>query len=81
MSNTKKVVMKFKDAPIGARFYYPNDETKNIWVKLNAYPPSSHSDGFGLICMWYGNIKTHQPFCAFVDEENGINLDTEIELT
>ena len=30
------VKMKFKDAPVGARFKYPNMET--IWVKINSYP-------------------------------------------
>lgn len=65
--------MKFKDAPTGARFKYP--EMNKVWVKLNSYP-----SGGGLICQWNGNIEGHQSFCSFVDEESGIDFNTEIEL-
>lgn len=75
MENLK---MKFKDAPIGARFKYPNLDT--VWVKLNSYPKGNFNDGDGLICSWNGNIKGHQSFCSFVDKEGGIDFNTEVEL-
>lgn len=59
--------MKFKDAPIGARFKYP--ESDAIWVKINSYPKGQFEDGNGLICSWNGNIEGHQMFCFFSDEE------------
>lgn len=70
--------MKFKDAPIGARFKYPNNE--KIFVKLNSYPKSQFHDGNGLICSWNGNVKGDQEFYSFADEDFGIDFDTEIEL-
>lgn len=70
--------MKFKDAPIGARFKYP--ESDGIWIKLNSYPKGMNSSGRGLICSWNGNVAGDQSFCCFVDEDNGYNFDTEIEL-
>jgi hypothetical protein len=72
------VKMKFKDAPIGARFKFPNGD--NIWIKLNSYPKSHSNDGNGLICSWKGNVNGHQSFCSFIDEEARIDFDTEIEL-
>ena len=69
----EQIKMKFKDAPVGARFKYPNMET--IWIKLNSFPK-----GDGLICTWNGNVEGYQAFCSFVDEEKGIDFDTEIEL-
>lgn len=69
----KKVKMKFKDAPIGARFKFPN--MKTIWVKINSY-----SNGNGLIVQWNGNVEGHQSFCSFVDENEGVDFDTVIEL-
>jgi hypothetical protein len=72
--------MSFKDAPVGARFRYPNDEFGNVWVKINSYPKSQFESGYGLICKWEGNIKCDQSFCCFVDENNGITFETEIEL-
>lgn len=65
--------MKFKDAPIGARFKYPGSD--RIWIKLNSYPNSE-----GLICSWNGNIKGDQSFCSFIEEESGIDFDTVVEL-
>lgn len=70
--------MKFKDAPVGARFKYPNSDS--VWVKINSYPQSHFNDGNGLICLWNGNVVGNQSFCSFVDEKNGINFDTEVEL-
>lgn len=70
--------MKFKDAPIGARFRYPNMET--VWVKLNSYPKGTHEDGNGLICQWNGNVEGFQSFCCFSDENVGVNYETEVEL-
>jgi len=74
----ENVKMKFKDAPIGARFKYPNSD--NVWVKINSYPKGQFEDGNGLICLWNGNVKGHQSFCCFSDEQEGIDFDTEIEL-
>lgn len=74
------IKMKFKDAPIGARFIYPNSNEGEIWVKINSYPKSQWYDGRGLIVKWNGNIKEHQNHCCFVDEESGITFDTIIEL-
>jgi len=74
----EKVIMKFKDAPIGARFKYK--DTDGIWVKINSYPKSQFEDGNGLVVSWNGNIKGHQSFCCFSDEEAGVDFDTEIEL-
>ena len=73
-----KVKMKFKDAPIGARFKY--GEGRKIWVKLNSYPKGQFNDGNGLICSWNGNIESYQSHCSFVDEENGIDFNTLVEL-
>ncbi len=70
--------MKFKDAPIGARFKYPGSD--KIWVKLNSYPKGPRYDGDGLICAWNGNVIGYQSFCSFVDEGEGIDFDSEIEL-
>jgi len=70
--------MKFKDAPTGARFKY--SPTGKIWVKLNSYPKGQFDDGNGLICSWNGNVEGDQSHCSFVDEENGIDFNTEVEL-
>lgn len=72
--------MKFKDAPVGARFLYPNTNNEDIWVKINSYPKSQLYDGNGLIVKWNGNIEGNQSHCKFVDDENGIDFETEIEL-
>lgn len=72
--------MKFKDAPIGARFYYPTLGKENIYIKLNSFPKGPHHDGKGEICSWNGNVEGRQSFYPFVDEENGITFETEIEL-
>ena len=72
------VKMKFKDAPVGARFKYPNMET--IWVKINSYPKSQFNDGNGLIVQWNGNVEGHQPHCSFVVENEGIDFNTVVEL-
>ena len=70
--------MKFKDAPVGARFKYPN--LNSVWVKINSYPKGMSNDGLGLICHWKGNVEGYQDYCSFIDEESGIDFDTEIEL-
>lgn len=72
------VKMRFKDAPVGARFRYPNMET--VWVKINSYPKGKFNDGNGLICQWNGNVNGYQSFCSFSDENEGIDFDTEVEL-
>ena len=74
----EKIKMKFKDAPTGARFKYPKMD--KIFVKLNSFPKGMLHDGNGLICQWNGNVEGYQSFCSFVDKENGIDYDTEIEL-
>ena len=76
--NMENVKMKFKDAPIGARFKYPNME--KIWVKINSYPKGQFNDGNGLIVQWNGNVEGHQSHCSFVDENLGIDFDTVVEL-
>jgi hypothetical protein len=74
----ESIIMKFKNAPVGARFKYP--ESNKIWVKLNSYPKGPGEDGLGLICEWNGNVAGYQSFCCFVDEESGIDFDTMVEL-
>ncbi|WP_123910310.1 hypothetical protein [Flavobacterium covae] len=66
------IIMKFKDAPIGARFHIISDKT-NVYVKIHA-----HNDG--LIVKWNGNIRGHQSYYCWLDQANGYNFDTEIEL-
>jgi hypothetical protein len=47
----KNVIMKFKDAPIGARFHFIGDDApKDIYVKIHAYDS-------GLVVKWNGNIS------------------------
>lgn len=64
--------MSFKDAPVGARFYYPGMDDKVIWVKL-----SSHDD---LIVKWSGNKQGYQEYCSFTDSKDDITLKTLVEL-
>jgi hypothetical protein len=70
------MIMKFKDAPIGARFNFLGE----VWIKLNSYPEGMHHSGRGEIIQWNGNNSTQQSICCWVDEENGYDYDTEIEL-
>jgi len=72
------IKMKFKDAPIGARFKYPGLES--VWVKINSYPKGMFNDGSGLVVQWNGNVKGYQSHCCFSDEEKGINFDTVVEV-
>lgn len=68
------IIMKFKDAPIGARFkFIGGDVPKGIYVKINAYDN-------GLIVKWNGNVEGYQSHFSWIDEENGYDFDTEIEL-
>jgi len=70
----ENVIMKFKDAPIGARFHFIGDDVpKDVYVKIHAYDD-------GLVVKWNGNVEGHQSHCCWLDEENGYNFDTEIEL-
>lgn len=70
----ENVIMKFKDAPIGARFYFIGDDApKDVYVKIHAYDD-------GLVVKWNGNVEGHQSHCCWLDEENGYDFDTEIEL-
>ena len=67
-----KIKMKFKDAPIGARFNFIGDDaSKDVYVKINAYDD-------GLVVEWNGNVEGHQSHCCWLDEENGYDFDTEI---
>lgn len=77
IANTN-IRMSFKDAPVGARFKYPNSD--KTWIKLNSYPKGKFNDGNGLICSWKGNVSGYQEHCSFVDEEDGIDFNTLIEL-
>lgn len=66
--------MKFKDAPIGARFtFIGNDTPKDVYVKIH-----SHDDG--LIVKWNGNVVGHQSHCCWLDEENNYDFDTIIDV-
>ena len=68
----KSVIMKFKNAPKGARFNFIGDEApKDVYVKIHAYDK-------GLVVKWNGNVEGHQSHCCWVDEENGYTFDTEI---
>ena len=70
----ENVIMKFKDAPIGARFNFIGDNMpKDIYVKINAYDD-------GLVVKWDGNIQGHQSHFCWLDEENRIDFDTNILL-
>lgn len=66
--------MKFKDAPIGARFHFIGDDVpKEVFVKIHDYDD-------GLVVQWNGNVQGHQSHCCWLDKENGYDFDTEIEL-
>lgn len=66
--------MKFKDAPIGARFHFIGDEQpKDVYVKIHCYDD-------GLIVKWNGNTSGHQSHCCWIDKEKGIDFNTEIAL-
>jgi hypothetical protein len=70
----ENVIMKFKDAPIGARFNFIGENVpKDVYVKIHA-----HDDG--LVVKWNGNVQGWQSHCCWLDEENGYDFDTEIEL-
>ena len=74
----RQTLMRFKDAPIGARLKCPGIE--GVFVKLNSYPEGPSSDGRGLVCSWHGNVEGRQSFCGWVDKENGIDFDTLVVL-
>lgn len=70
----ENIRMKFKDAPIGARFHFIDENLpKEVYVKIHDYER-------GLVVQWNGNVKGRQSHCCWLDEENGIDFDTEIEL-
>lgn len=68
---SKTVKMKFKDAPIGARFIFT--DSNDTFVKINDHDR-------GLVVQWNGNIEGRQSHCCWVDKDNRIDFDTEIEL-
>ena len=78
ITDSENIKMKFKDAPVGARFKYPN--MQSVWVKINSYPKSKFNDFEGLVCQWNGNVEGHQSFASFVDDTQGIDFDTEVVL-
>ena len=66
------IKMKFKDAPIGARFNFIGDDVpKDVYVKINHYDN-------GLVVEWNGNVEGHQSHCCWLDEGNGYDFNTEI---
>lgn len=68
------IKMKFKDAPIGARFNFIGDDApKDVYVKINAH-------GNGLVVKWNGNVEGYQSHCCWLDEENGYDFDTLIDV-
>ena len=74
LDKMENLIMKFKDAPIGARFHFIGDDApKDVYVKIHAYDD-------GLVVKWNGNVEGHQSHCCWLDEENGYDFDTEIEL-
>ena len=73
MSNiAEKAKVPFKDAPIGARFYYPTGNAGEVWVKI-------HANGHGLIVK-YTTSGVGQNHCTFVDHQCGVTINTEIEV-
>lgn len=69
--NEPPVVMKFRDAPIGARFKYNDDSP--IWVKIH-----SNEGTDGLIVRWHGNVEGFQNYASHCDEFACVDFDTEI---
>lgn len=68
------IKMKFKDAPIGARFHFIDTKfSDEIFVKIHDYDD-------GLVVKWNGNVEGHQSHCCWIDKENGYDFDTLIEL-
>lgn len=66
--------MKFKDAPVGARFKFIGEGVpKDVYVKINSY-------GNGLVVKWNGNVEGYQSHCCWLDEENNYDFDTLIEV-
>lgn len=39
-----------------------------------------HANDDGLVVKWDGNVEGWQSHCCWLDEENGYDFDTEIEL-
>lgn len=72
--------MKYKDAPYGARFKFPSDDIDEIFVKLPSCRSSPFEEDTGLIAKWNGNTSDWQSMCKWVDEENGYDFETIIEL-
>lgn len=62
---------KFKDAALGSVYYV---QKKHPYVILQTY-------GDGLVASVRDEPLFRQSLCCFVDEEDGISLDTEIEIT
>ena len=68
------IKMRFKDAPIGARFYFYNgDGTKAVYIKVNEI-------NNGLVVKWNGNIIGHQSHCCWIDKANGYDFNTIIDV-
>ncbi len=74
MDAQKPIKMKFKDAPIGARFnFIGDDKPKETYIKI-------HEFGDGLVAQWDGNVKGHQSLCCWLDKENGYDFDSLISV-
>lgn len=68
------MIMKFKDAPIGARFMFIEvNGPKDVYVKI-------HANGDGLVVKWNGNVEGYQTHYCWLDQENGYDFDSEIEV-
>lgn len=68
------VIMKFANAPIGARFKFIGTKVpKDIYVKI-------HANDDGLVVKWNGNVEGWQSHFCWIDKENGYDFNTEIEL-
>lgn len=65
--------MKFKDAPVGARFRHVGKD--DVWAKIHSDPGTE-----GLVCSWDGNIEGFQRFRCFVEESYGVDFNTEVEI-
>ncbi len=69
----KSTHMKFKDAPLGARFRFINKDIPGVFVKIHDYDK-------GLIVKWNGNTTGHQSHTHWLDEKNGYDFDTVIDV-
>ena len=55
-------------------------EQLNLLMKMPNSVLDTLTDDDGLIVKWNGNVQGYQSHFCWIDEENGYNFDTEIEL-